>query len=450
MAPLIIDSYTPPVKEKLFTIIDNKAYDITDFVQEHPGGAVIMTQLGIDATEAFHCFHPSSTQEILSDYYDAELTKKLGLAELKESDSSFLKDVRALKEQVAKEGLFKSNLLFFLLLGLSNLGIFGLSLAILYIFGGHFLGVIASAMLLGLFFQQCGWHAHEYLHHQVFESRVMNNWVGGYFFGAICQGFSPLWWKDKHNTHHAAPNVYTRDPDIDTHPFLAWSENAMELYSELNDQELGSQLKKFMLHNQPILFFPLLAIARLSWCTYSMWFALSNGQLGDSKKMFVPVSPIEPACLFLHWIIYSWIAVSLPGSWMLSLLFVFVSQVTCGILLASVFTLNHNGMRVVTSEDAAKMDFYTLQCETGRDVHPSYFMTWFCGGLNYQIEHHMFPTLPRHNFSLVSNRVRDLCKKHGVSYHCTGFYEGTMEVLARLDRVAKTIEKGLKDAPHQD
>ncbi|KAI0244050.1 hypothetical protein L0F63_002977 [Massospora cicadina] len=320
MAPLIVDTFAPrnshsaslclsslAAKEKLFTIIGNRAYDITDFVQEHPGGAVILTQLGIDATEAFHCFHTASTQEILTDYYDDELTKKLCLADPKQNaqsslESPFLKDVRALRDEAIKEGLFQSSLPFYLFIGLSNL------------------------------------------------------------------------WKDKHNTHHAAPNVYTRDPDIDTHPFLAWSENALELYAELNDQELGTQLK----------------------------------------------------------------TVALPGSWPLTLLFVFVSQVTCGVLLASVFTLNHNGMRVLTSEEASKMDFYTLQCETGRDVYPSYFMTWFCGGLNYQIEHHMFPTLPRHSFSSMA--------LHTIALDFTG----TKEVLDRLDRVAKTIEKGFDNASHQD
>lgn len=441
MAPLIRDCAHPSVKEKLYTIIDNKAYDITDFVHEHPGGAVIMTQLGVDATDAFQCFHPASTQEILSDYYDEQLTKRLGLTS--KDDSQFLKDIRALKDQFEKEGLFQSNKLFFLALGIANLSIFGLSVLLLKNFGDSALAIIASGILTGLFFQQCGWHAHEYLHHQVFTNRALNNLVGGHFFGGICQGFSPTWWKDKHNTHHAAPNVYNADPDIDTHPFLAWSENAMELYAELNDQELGTHLKKFMLHNQPVLFFPLLAIARLSWCAYSLWFALSNGQLGDPNKMYVPIQPIEPLCLFIHWILYFYISFSLPSTWGLSVLYIFVSQVSCGILLASVFTLNHNGMRVVTKEEASAMDFYTLQAETGRDVHPSYFMTWFCGGLNYQVEHHLFPTIPRHNFRYISDRVRGLLQKYDVTYHVTGFIEGTMEVLDRLDRVSKSIEKDL-------
>lgn len=49
-----------------------------------------------------------------------------------------------------------------------------------------------------------------------------------YVFGNLFQGFSVAWWKNKHNTHHAVPNVHGADPDIDTMPLLAWSEHALE------------------------------------------------------------------------------------------------------------------------------------------------------------------------------------------------------------------------------
>ena len=85
---------------------------------------------------------------------------------------------------------------------------------------------MGSAFLLGLFWQQTGWLAHDFLHHQVFKQRWANNWVG-LFLGNVAQGFSADWWKSKHNTHHAAPNELADggdrvvDPDIDTLPLLA-------------------------------------------------------------------------------------------------------------------------------------------------------------------------------------------------------------------------------------
>ncbi len=65
---------------------------------------------------------------------------------------------------------------------------------------------IASAIILALFWQQCGWLSHDFLHHQVFHNRVWGDAMG-YFIGNVAQGFSVAWWKDKHNTHHAVPNI---------------------------------------------------------------------------------------------------------------------------------------------------------------------------------------------------------------------------------------------------
>ena len=112
-----------------------------------------------------------------------------------------------------------------------------------------------------LCWQQCGWLAHDFLHHQVFTNRAMND-AFGLFFGNFCQGFSVAWWKDKHNLHHAAPNEARAtgvgaaraasgnagvtdssalgspqlshghaaiDPDIDTLPMLAWSTDMLNV-----------------------------------------------------------------------------------------------------------------------------------------------------------------------------------------------------------------------------
>jgi len=98
-------------------------------------------------------------------------------------------------------------------------------------------------------------------------------------------------------------------------------------------------------------------------------------------------------------------------------------------------------MPVVTKEEAKNLDFYSLQVITGRDVFPSWFVTWFTGGLNYQIEHHLFPSLPRHHFHRVQPIVQNLCEKYQVKYHRTSFYTGTKEVLDRLNDISKLSQK---------
>jgi fatty acid desaturase len=431
------DILTSKVYAPAYTIIDNKVYDVRDFVLDHPGGPIILTHVGRDGTDAFHTFHPDSSWETLANYYVGDIHPEDVINQ--DSKSSFLTDIRKLKDKYYKLGYFNADMGFYTYKCLSTLSIFALSVTILYNFSSNWFGIIPSAMVMGLFWQQCGWLSHDFLHHQVSDNRDINNAIGGLFFGAVCQGFSMSWWKDKHNTHHAAPNVYNEDPDIDTHPFLAWSEQAMELYADLNDQEMSSRMKKFMLTNQAIIYFPLLTFARLSWCTYSLWFCFSRGTLSNPNVIPINIEFSEKAALLTHWFITLSITVFMPSTWIQSLVFFIVCQASCGVLLASVFSLNHNGMAVISTEEADNMDFYTKQVITGRDVTPSHFIQWFCGGLNYQVEHHLFPALPRHSLPKVQADIEALCKKHGIPYHMTGFIDGTKEVLDRLQKIATNI-----------
>jgi fatty acid desaturase len=82
------------------------------------------------------------------------------------------------------------------------------------------------------------------------------------------------------------------------------------------------------------------------------------------------------------------------------------------------------------------MDFYELAIRTGRNVAPSLFMNWFTGGLNFQIEHHMFPTVPRHNLQFIAKDVQRICKKHNIPYHTTSFYSGLGEIFSSLEDIS--------------
>jgi fatty acid desaturase len=65
-----------------------------------------------------------------------------------------------------------------------------------------FWGKMAGAIALGWFWQQCGWLAHDFLHHAVVKSNRTINDCFGLLVGNIYLGFSVDWWKNKHNTHH--------------------------------------------------------------------------------------------------------------------------------------------------------------------------------------------------------------------------------------------------------
>ncbi|RIB16121.1 delta6 fatty acid desaturase [Gigaspora rosea] len=444
LKPLSINGTKYSKDQPWYIIIDNKVYDIKEFVPDHPGGAPILTHIGKDATDVFYSFHPESTHDLLANYYVGDITYEDII-----SPKGFTKKIRELKVQFTKLGYFKSSKIFYLYKSISTIILWFISVMILKSFGNSLPGVLAAAAVMALFWQQCGWISHDYLHHQVFENRCYNDWVGC-FFGAVCQGFDPCWWKNKHNTHHAAPNVHGQDPDIDTHPILSWSEHAL---TDLFDPEFAREhanaypqwLTRIMVNNQTINYFPILALARLSWCAQSILYILPNGQTGSIGDARMPVTLLEQICLALHyvWLVYIF---SFIGSWILVFVFVISAQAICGLLLALCFSLNHNGMKVLNEEETMKTDFYVEQVITGRDVTANslmgcWFVEWFTGGLNFQIEHHIFPTMPRHYYHKIAPIIESLCAEYNVHYHKTTFIEGTLEVFNRLGQVSHANKK---------
>lgn len=332
-------------------VCNNKVYDVSGW-HEHPGGDVIFTAAGDDATDVFAIFHGPGTTKHLDRFcigtLDAESRKTYSTLEPKsESQVQFERGYRALRAKLKAMGLFKSSFLYYAYKQITTLALAVTAALVVAHFSGRtwtdFCARTASAMLLGVFFQQCGWLCHEILHHQVFTNRTIGHWVG-YFWGNVAQGFSTSWWMNKHNTHHAVPNVHATgadaqngDPDIDTMPYLAWSRPMLK--------QATSAFASFMVSNQHFAYFPLLAFARISWLQQSVAYVLNlddtagrqvKGAPGELKP--VPHEKLELFLLGLHYAWYFRIAAMHP-TFLQGLWFVVVSNVTCGLALAIVFSL---------------------------------------------------------------------------------------------------------------
>jgi len=300
---------------------------------------------------------------------------------------------------------------------------------------------MVGAVLLALFWQQCGWLAHDFLHHQVFKNRVYGDMMG-LFIGDVFQGFSVQWWKSKHNSHHAVPNLHASspdshdgDPDIDTMPLLAWS---LKMAESAKDSAFG----RFMINYQAIFYFPLLLFARFAWAHQSWVFVFGGagqhsvkGAEVDRKLMRYPT--LEKACLIIHYTCTLWVLSYMPI--LNAIIFYVVAQTVCGLFLAIVFGLGHNGMAVYPADQTP--DYWKLQVSTTRNVVSTPFADWFCGGLQCQVDHHLFPSLPRHNLGKVNALVKSFCKEHGVTYHEANMWDGTLEVLKHLAEVSEQFVK---------
>lgn len=433
--------------EDAWVIYDNKVYDVSDWY-EHPGGAVIFTHAGDDMTDIFNAFHAPGSRNMMKKFYIGDLIPESTKKDQRQLD--FEKGYRDLRSKLMMLGLFKSSKFFYVYKYVTNLSLWAFACYLLAASDSVF-AHMAAAIILALFMQQCGWLAHDHLHHQVFKNRRYGDY-GGLFWGGVCQGFSVQWWKNKHNGHHAVTNLHSStalaqdgDPDIDTMPLLAWSLKQAQSFRELNKDGSDSAVVKFFVRNQAMLYCPILLLARLSWmresfkAAFGLGAASPNAEIEMSRKgLQYPIT--EKVVLLLH---YAWMVPVCTGygrfSVAYSLAFFLFMTCSCGFFLGVVFGLGHNGMSTYDAD--ARPDFWNLQVTTTRNIiggHgiPQAVVDWLCGGLQYQIEHHLFPTIPRHNLPRTHEFVKSFCKEWDVKFHEADMVDGNKEVIQHLAHVS--------------
>lgn len=416
--------------EDSWIAIKGRVYDVTNFSKFHPGGDILFTASGLDATDVFAGFHN------LTDAWKLLPPLLVGTLEdaknppLPNVDQQYVQDIVEMRKQISALKLYDSSKLYYAYKIASNVALCSLSVAIV-MYSGSWPAIAVAAFIMALFWQQCGWLAHDFLHHQVFNRRYINN-LFGLLIGNIFQGFSVNWWKTKHNHHHAVPNVTDApsggDPDIATTPILFWSEKLIE--GELEDLPL------WMLRNQAVLYVPILCFARISWLVQSIQHNIPKPNPNVTGKVMYYS---EIATLFLHHSLFLALVVKVGMMYSVpkALSYMMMSHAWGGILLGLVFAVGHNAMDVLTLEEMREVDFIRLQVRTTRNVNPNWFTDWLCGGLNYQVEHHIFPSVPRHHLWKLARILRAFCDKHKIPYTSKTLVDGNKDVCQLLQDVGK-------------
>jgi fatty acid desaturase len=113
--------------------------------------------------------------------------------------------------------------------------------------------------------------------------------------------------------------------------------------------------------------------------------------------------------------------------------FLGVQLAVFGVYMGASFAPNHKGMPIIDKD--AKLDFFTKQVRTSRNISGGWWATWLMGGLNYQIEHHLFPSMPRPHLARARSIVREHCDAVGVPYTETTLLRSYGIVIEYLNRV---------------
>ncbi|MFB8757617.1 fatty acid desaturase family protein [Streptomyces nigra] len=277
-------------------------------------------------------------------------------------------------------------------------------------------GQMLVAVALAVVFGQLGLAAHDLAHRQVFSRRRPSE-VGGLLVADLLLGMSYGWWMNKHTRHHANPNHEGKDPDVSP-DILVWSRR---------QARKAKGLPRFVGKHQAALFFPLLTLEGLN-LSFNSFRALG------SRSVKRPV--LEGTLLVLHFGLYfgALFSVLSPGK---ALVFIAVHQGLFGIYLGSVFAPNHKGMPMI--EEGTRLDFLRRQVLTSRNVRGGALVDAFMGGLSYQIEHHLFPSMPTPALGRAQAITERYCAELGIPYHQTGLIDSHREALRHLRSVGEPL-----------
>ncbi|MGC7097852.1 fatty acid desaturase family protein [Amycolatopsis lurida] len=275
-----------------------------------------------------------------------------------------------------------------------------------------------AAVALAVLFGQIALLSHDLAHRQVFRTRRPSE-VAGRLAGNLGIGMSYGWWMDKHTRHHANPNHEELDPDVDP-DVLVWSK----------DQARASRgVPRFIGRYQAFLFFPLLTLEGLNLHWSGVRAVLKPG---------LKRRGLEAGLLFTHFALYLG-AVFLVLSPVKALVFIAVHQGLWGVYMGSIFAPNHKGMPTLTGNN--RPDFLRRQVLTSRNVRGNWFVDTAMGGLNYQIEHHLFPSMPTPHLRRAQPIVRDYCAEIGVPYHETGLVDSYAQALRHLHEAGSPLRR---------
>ena len=267
-------------------------------------------------------------------------------------------------------------------------------IAVMVVLGDTWYQLLVAAAL-GLVLTQIAFLGHDASHRQIFDSQPANEWAARLLTG-LFGGLSYGWWMNKHTRHHGAPNQVDKDPDIAS-KLLAFDPDSARART--------GGFARFTAW-QGTLFLPLLTLEGLNLHVHGVRLLLSRGH--GVKKVWVERAFI--GVRLTGYLVFLFLLLP-PG---MAAAFLGVQLGVFGFCLGGAFAPNHVGMPIVPR--GVRVDFLHRQVLMSRNVSGGWFVDLLMGGLNHQIEHHLFPNMPRANLRAVRPLVRAHCAAHGIAY----------------------------------
>ncbi|XP_054419759.1 fatty acid desaturase 3 isoform X1 [Pteronotus mesoamericanus] len=397
----------------MWLVIERRVYDISRWAQRHPGGSRLIGHHGAeDATDAFHAFHQDLN--FVRKFLQPLLIGELAPEEPSQDgprNAQLAEDFRALRQAAKDMKLFEAKPTFFALLLGHILAMEVLAWLIIYLLGSGWVPSTLAALILAISQAQSWYLQHDLGHTSVFRKSRWNHLAQQFVMGQL-KGFSAHWWNFRHFQHHAKPNIFYKDPDVTLAPVFLLGESSVEY---------GRKKRRYLPYNHQHLYFFLIGPPLLT---------LVNFEVENLAYMLV--------CM--QWRDFLW-AASFYSRFFLSYL-PFYSVSGALLLFVAVRVLESHWFVWITQMNhipkeighEKHRDWASSQLAATCNVESSLFIDWLSGHLNFQIEHHLFPTMPRHNYHRVAPLVKALCAKHGLIYEVKPFLTALVDIVGSLKK----------------
>jgi fatty acid desaturase len=315
-------------------------------------------------------------------------------------------------KQIKEAGLLKrSQTFYFLLLGGLALALGGVITGFILLGDSWFQLLMAGA--LGIIVTQIAFIGHEASHRQVLSSGPANDRLGRLLI-TLGAGMSYQWWMTKHTRHHANPNRIGKDPDIEV--------DTIAFHPESAANQRG--LLAWVTRRQGWLFYPLMAFEGLNLHYHSI---RSLTRRGPVEGRWFELSMIALRFAVYLGVLFTFLPLGMAFA------FLGVQMAVFGFYLGTAFAVNHIGMPIVPADQ--KLDFFAKQVHTSRNISGGWVASSIFGGLNYQIEHHLFPNMARPQLAKARLLVREYCRANNIRYTEMNMFRANVHVVQYMHKV---------------
>lgn len=325
-------------------------------------------------------------------------------------------DFMELKRQVESAGLLERRYGYYAFKIFSSFALLSCLIVLLFYFSSFWLQLIIAAGL-AFSFVQVGLLGHDAAHLAIFKKKKWNDLAGLIFFGFVTGvGFNHWVWR--HNAHHANPNTEDEDPDV------------ASVAQTVEEVEKKAGFRRFVYERQHF-FFPF--IMALSVTAYQIYGISYNIRMKKSSLKWA-----DSAMMLLHFAVF-WVAPFFLLPWWKAISLVTTWRILMGLYFGAISATNHKGMRVIRKGE--KLGFLEKQILTTRNVRMGRIVDFVYGGLNYQVEHHLFSDMPRVNFAKCKRIVMKFCSEQKIPYFETGVVRSYIDIVTSIRRVSIAARK---------